>query len=349
MSSIIPFNQESNLPAWLQERADSVKELNKDIVTGAVFPSLSIKGKRFAVNRDGVKTVLMKPGVEDEVAQHIGVVVQRANMKSKVFYAKRFTEGESDGQQPDCFSMDGVTPSPNAANPQHKKCALCPHNQFGTAVTDNGEHGKGKACADSARLAVSTPDRLDDPMLLRVPPASLKNLREAVKIINQRKIPYNSVLMKIGFDHEAASPKLTFRPVGLLSEADYNQIAETHYDSELVRAIVGVDEDAAAEPKATGGEADELDAALAAREVTAKAKESAEAAAPAPAPKPAAKTARAAAPAPAAKPKPAVEDDLADLVPQAAPAPAPKPAPRASSPVQVDMSDIDSLLGNTDD
>lgn len=349
MSSIIPFNQESNLPAWLQERADSVKELNKDIVTGAVFPSLSIKGKRFAVNRDGVKTVLMKPGVEDEVAQHIGVVVQRANMKSKVFYAKRFTEGESDGQQPDCFSMDGVTPSPNASNPQHKKCALCPHNQFGTAVTDNGEHGKGKACADSARLAVSTPDRLDDPMLLRVPPASLKNLREAVKIINQRKIPYNSVLMKIGFDHEAASPKLTFRPVGLLSEADYTEIAENHYDSELVRAIVGVDEDAAAEPKAPESEVDELDAALAAREATNKAKAAAEA--PAPAPKPAAKTAAKAAPA-TAKPKPVTDDDLADLVPQAAapaPAPAPKPAPRTSSPVQVDMSDIDSLLGNPDD
>lgn len=334
---VVPFSAESGLPAWLSDTS-SVKDINKDIVTGAVYPTLSIKGKRFAISRDGVKTVLMKPGEEDEVAQSIGVVIQRANMHSKVFYAKRFTEGESDGQLPTCYSLDGVAPSAGSAEPQAKKCQLCPHNVFGSAVTEDGSAGKGKACSDSARLAISTPDKLEDPMLLRVPPASLKNLRDAVKTINLRKVPYNAVVMKIGFDHEAASPKLTFKPVGLVDEGSFLTIKDEHYDSEIVRAIVGADEDVSAPaPKAAQDEGlDEFDAAVSARQETKQAEAK-------PAPKAKAKPA----------PAPVSADDLDGLEEKPAPKaktaePEVKAKPKAA-PAEVNLDDLDALLGNQDD
>ena len=93
-----------------------------------------------AISKDGVRKVLTKPDDPDEVAQNIGVVVIRANMKSKVFYLKKYNEGDSDGARPDCYSYDGEAPSANSPTPQAKKCAICPHNVWGSRVGD-GDRG----------------------------------------------------------------------------------------------------------------------------------------------------------------------------------------------------------------
>lgn len=357
-SQLIPFNATDNLPAYLQDPA-KVKDLNKDVASFASFPTLSIRGKRFTISRDGIKKVLMKPGTDDEeVAQHIGLVVLRANMHSKVFYLKKFTEGgDSEGQRPDCYSLDGVAPSVNAVTPQAKKCGACPHNVWGSRISDRDDGGeaKGKACADNARLAISAPDKID-PMLLRVPPASLKALRDAVKLINQRDIPYNSVVMKVGFDIEASSPKLTFKPVGILDEGTYKEVSD-QYDGEIVRGIVGADDvmveahEPDAKPPVSG---DELDAALAAREAVNQVKEKSKEAQADPAaaevkPKPTK---------PKVAPKPSVEDELAGLVPDEKPKPE-TPETKAAAKVEATkptasgadklLSDLDSLLGNSDD
>lgn len=356
MSNIVKFSADSALPAYLSSGVTS--DVNKDVFTGPVFPTMSIKGKVFTIVKDGVKTILKKPGEDDEVAQNIGVSIIRINMNSKVFYAKKFTEGDSDGARPDCYSYDGVAPSVNSVNPQAKKCALCPNNQWGSRISESG--AKSKLCNDNARIAISAPDKLE-PMLVRVPPASLKNLREAVKAVNARKIPYNATVMKISFDPQAASPTLLFKPIGLLGEEAFRAV-EAEYDSEIVRAITGVDDvahEGEGETPVGGASMDELDAALAARNATQQA---------------AAKPAQAAAPAaPAAKPS-VDEDELSDVLgmgsaapaePKAEPAPTKTRAPRAAKPAAPAqdaappaasggdvgglLGDLDALLGGTDD
>ena len=352
MTQLVPFDSDAALPAYLSTPG-ALADINKDVVRAAQFPSMSIRGKVFTLNQDGVKKIITKPNDPDEVAQSIGVVIVRASMTNKTFYLKKFAEGESDGVRPDCYSHDGVAPSPNSPAPQSKKCAVCPHNQWGSRMGDGdkpGEERKGKACADNARLAIATPDKLDKSMLLRVPPASLKNLREAVKIANTRKIPYNAVVMKVSFDPEASSPTLKFKPVGLLPDADYAKATE-QYDSDLVRAIVGLDEhmeEAPVAPPAVG--ADELDAAIAARDAAQKAAQTSAppappAEAPAPAPAPAKPKATRA---PAAAKPPAVNADDLDQAMGASTPPAPAPAAPASDMGSM-LSDIDALLGNTDD
>lgn len=346
MSNIVAFDS-GNLPAYLKNKNADLASVNAEVVTAAAYPHISIKGKTWAVVRDGQRTVLQKQDEDGEMApvQRIEVAVVRANMKSKVFYLKKFKEGDENMAPPDCYSLDGLAPSPNASNKQHTNCQICPHNQWGSRISDDGE-AKGRACADQVRMAIATPDKLDDPYLLRVPPASIKLFKEAVKIAKSRNIPYNALVYRLGFDAEAASPKITFKPVGLLDDAGYAKVQEI-YDDELVRAIAGLDEDArAAKPAAPApaqGEvdADELDAALAKR-----------AAAPAAAP---------AAPK-ASKPAPApVESDDLDAALGGAPAPAPAPAPKAAAkpavkkaaPVVQEADDLlgglDALLGQSDD
>lgn len=329
---LVPFDSSSNLPAYLTADA-SFLDINKEVVKAAAFPVLSIKGMKFTINKDGVKTIVTKPDDADEVAQSLGVVFLRANLSAKTFYAKKYSEGESDNTRPDCYSQDGVAPSPNSQNPQATKCALCKHNQWGSRVSDSGK--EGKECQGNARIAVSAPDSLD-PMLLRVPPKSLKPLKDMLKVIAARKVPYNAVVVKVGFDREAPSPVLTFKPIGLLDDGKYSEVRDL-YDGELVRAIVGLD-DFGMEPQAAKAPAvnvDELDAALAAREVTRKA---------------------AAKPEPKAAPVEA--DDLGDIIapppppkkakaePKPEPAPEPKPKKGGASDL---LADLDDLLGNKDD
>lgn len=246
MSNIIPFDTASgNLPAYLKTANRSA--VNDDLTSHAGvggFPVMSIKGKNFTIVRDGERTVLTKDVDGEKMAvPSIEVVLVKANKgTSKVFYMKGYQEG-SEATKPDCFSNFGTHPDPSVAEPQAKSCAMCPNNQWGSKIGDNG--GKGKACQDSVRMAIATADQINDPYLLRVPPASIKSLGEYGKMLAKRGVGYNMVVTRIGFDMESPTPKLTFKPTGLLSDAGYAQVQEVAV-SDVVMSILGSDGIAAA-------------------------------------------------------------------------------------------------------
>jgi len=345
MSAIVPFGQ--HLPAYMQNRK-ALASINKDVAVGQQFPTLSIKGKVFAISQNNEKRMLTRPDDPDEVLQNINLAVLRANTKSRVYYAKSYTEGESDGARPTCFSNDGESPDPGSIAVQAKKCAVCAHAVWGSKLNDDGTAGKGTECSVNTRLAVADPDKLEVAMLLRVPAGSRKNFADAAKAADARGIPYNAMVLKVGFDKEAPSPKLTFKPVGLLDDAAYAK-AQALYESEIVKEIVGLGSRREQEPAPEGGvDAAELDAAIAAKAATTKAQVAS---------KPAAK--------PAAKPTPppvadseldALVDAVAPPAKAAAPAPAPTPAPKAAkapveAPAGLDnlLGELDALLGSKDD
>ncbi len=236
MSTLIPF-ESGNLPSYLKNV--DLSQFNGDLTAHASsgFPSLSIKGKVFAIVRDGERTILPNPKDPDSPATSIDAVLVKANKgTSKVFYANGYDES-GENKKPDCFSNDGTRPDASVENPQAKSCALCPNNQWGSKVSDKGS-SKGKACQDSVRMAIAAADMINDPMLLRVPPASIRALGEYGKMLDKRGVSYNMVVTKIGFDMESPTPKLTFKPVGLLSEDLYNEV-QMVIASDTVQNILG--------------------------------------------------------------------------------------------------------------
>lgn len=302
--NIIPFDSGSNLPSFLKKV--DIASLNSDLTAhaGGGFPVISIKGKVFAVVRDGEREIQMNPKDPDSAATSLNVVLLKANKgTSKVFYIKGYDKDSSEGQKPDCYSNDGVEPAADAQNKQAKKCATCAHNQWGSRVTEKGAT-KGKACADAVRMAVAPAGQINDAMLLRVPPASIKALGEYGQMLAKRGVGYNMVVTKIAFDLQAESPKLTFSAIGLLDDAGFSEVQEIAA-SDVVSNILGSSVMAAvtAEAAAPKDEEDEP-----APKPVAKAK---------PAPKPAVEEAEEEAPAPKAvakpKAKPAPVDDDMDL------------------------------------
>lgn len=299
--NIIPFDSGSNLPAFLKKV--DVAALNSDLTAhaGGGFPVISIKGKVFAVVRDGEREIQMNPKDPDSAATSLNVVLLKANKgTSKVFYIKGYDK-DSEGQKPDCYSQDGIEPAADSQNKQAKKCATCPHNQWGSRVSEKGAT-KGKACSDTVRMAVAPAGQINDAMLLRVPPASIKALGEYGQMLAKRGVGYNMVVTKVGFDLQAESPKLTFSAIGLLDDDGFAEVQEIAA-SDVVSNILGSSVVAAIAAEAPDEPEEEAPAPKA------KAKPVVEEPAEEEAPKPAAKPKAAAKPAP----KPAPVDDDMDL------------------------------------
>lgn len=231
-SATIPFEEGMSLPAYLQDLEADLQAYTAGMLAG--FPVLSIKGKSFAVVRDGKRTIVTRPDDPDAPANYVDAIFLKSNPAlSKVYYLKGYEEGSA--AKPDCFSNDGQRPDPGSTSPQAKSCVTCPHNVFGT-----GSNGSGKACSDSRRIAVAALSSLDDPMLLRVPPGSFKNLAKYAQYLSQRGIKSMAgVLTRIKFDADEATPKLVFSPRALLAAdvvAEVKKIANT----DLVAQIIGV-------------------------------------------------------------------------------------------------------------
>ena len=329
MSNIIPF-ESAKLPSFIVEGFSVTNDL---LVSGTGgFPTVSIKGKVFTLKRGDEKTLITKPDAPDEPASSLEVVILRAgpagDKLAKVYYATGFSEGSD--AKPSCYSNDGVKPSINAQDPQAKTCAGCPHNIWGSHVSEDGK--KGKSCSDSKRLAIAPAGQIDDPMLLRVPAASLKALTAFGQQLAKRGVPYQAVVAKIGFDYTVAHPALTFKPVGFVDESTMLEVKEA-MESDLVKKITGLVEDEFVRDAETE--------AFESAPVPAHAKEPAK-----PATKPAAKpSVKQPVADPEDDPAPKVKVEVAETVPKAAPKAEPKPAPKAV--VQV-ADDIDAALDDLD-
>jgi len=248
MSNDVALFDKANLPAHLAQMFPATNDLSANVSAGG-FPHLSIKGKVWTVarGRDDKQVILNEEG---DPRSSIEVVIVKANPHiSKVFYAGGYTEGSD--AKPACYSNDGMAPAADAQDPQAKKCAICPHNQWGSKISENGS--KIKACTDSRRLAVAPAGDLKDPMLLRVPAASLKSLSEYGDMFARKGVPYQAAVTKMRFDPEAASPKLLFKFERFLDADDAATVREM-MDAPVVSNIIGggptVSHDDAPEPVA---------------------------------------------------------------------------------------------------
>ena len=330
MSNLIPFDSapSTKLAVAIPKDLFNVEDMLTGMSRG--FPVISIEGKNWSIKRGDTKEIIRRPNVDGELepARSIEVVILRSNKgTAKVFYAKKYTPGSV--EKPDCYSNDGVAPAADAVNAQAKKCAACPHNQWGSRITDEGK--KAKACSDVKRLAVAAPDTLNDPMLLRVPATSLGNWDEFVKVVVGRGYAPLQCKTRISFDPEATHQLLQFKPLGVFGGdvvAEAIQAAST----QTVEDIIGGTPTAAEE---TNGSAPEAAPKAAAKPAPVEEE------APAPAPKKSAKPAAVpeeAEAAPKAKAKVEVEAEAEEE----APAPAPK---KVAKVVEVD----DDITAGLDD
>lgn len=226
MNAIVP--QQLQLPAYLQALAlPSIgAAVVNGITGGASIYQIGLKQSRFR---------LQSPSSEEQLvdALHLDVIIVGANTnKSHSYYATKYDPKNTEFKAPDCWSDNGIGPSNKADNPQSAACATCPHNVWGTGTSASGAPA-GKACQETKKMAVLLADNPTGPVyLLRIPPASLANLKTFVDALNSRNIPVSALVARVTFDGESDYPKLVFKAAGWISEDQAN----------AVRDIAGSDE-----------------------------------------------------------------------------------------------------------
>jgi len=117
---------------------------------------------------------------------------------------------------PYCASMDGVTGlCPQSGEVQD--CETCQWNQYGTAVDQQGNPARGKACKNMRRIYIM---RNADPnvYLLTVPPSSLKNINSTLK----KLVPCINKVVTFSLEHTTNASgtqysKVILKRTGLLS------------------------------------------------------------------------------------------------------------------------------------
>lgn len=220
---------QSALPAAARAKLASGK-LNTDLAGGitAGFAIVSLRGKNWRVKHHGEERVLMTPDGRAPAYALEVVLVKASPHISKVWYEQGYTEGSN--APPDCWSVNGIAPDPASPKLQSRTCAGCKWNAWGSSRTQGGS-GKGKDCADSKRLAIvpagDIPNEVHGgPMLLRIPPASLGDVLAYANNLAQMGIPYNAVVTELSFDLQAEYPKVQFKALRPLSDADYAKVEE---------------------------------------------------------------------------------------------------------------------------
>jgi len=234
MNALITTN---SLPPALRDHLANMP-MDDDLGAGITggFAVISYKGKNWRTKFRGDDKLITRNDVHGDgskdPAQSIEVVIIKASPNiAKVYYEKGFTEG--DMSPPDCWSTNGIQPDPGATKIQNTTCAGCLKNVFGSKTTDNGK--KAKACSDTKRLAVVPLGDIENeafggPMLLRIPAASLKEIKSYSVALNQRGLPYYAVATKVQFDTDEAFPKLLFEPLRVLDNDEVIQILNLRGD-----------------------------------------------------------------------------------------------------------------------
>lgn len=251
-----------NLPAHLRGQLDETTKalmgnssggesnVKRISIKGSVF-RMMVAGKEVAKNEDRAMNV---------------IIVGAAQYNSRHYYEGTFTEGQA-GKLPDCFSDDGIKPSPRSTSKQCDTCKDCPQNIAGSAAGS----ATARACKFSRRLAVILEnDQQGDVFQLTLPAQSIFGkaengkmpLEAYVRLLGSNNVSVTSVVTEMRFDTDSATPKLTFKAVRYL-EAD--EFANSQAKGKTPEAKVAI-----------GSTVGELDKSLPAPKAEAK---------PAPAPK----------------------------------------------------------------
>ena len=199
--------------------------------TGSQNRRISIKGKAF---REFIN------GKEYEVSDSnaMNMVVVSAAPVSRMFFAGTYAEGKV--VKPTCWSSDSRIPDESVPQDQKQadRCMDCTQNIKGSGA------GEGKACRFKQRLAVMLEGKIDKKEIyqLELPATSIFGegakdkmpLQAYGKYLSAHNTNIVTIITEMRFDNSSATPKLVFKAVRPLDDAEQQAVIDmvTHEDTE---------------------------------------------------------------------------------------------------------------------
>lgn len=208
------FSSGAELPAYLKNL--EMDEATKALAGGSGGLRISIKGGVWRMLDGGTEL-----GKNEDRFMNMVVVASSSDV-ARTYYEGTYVEGEN--KSPTCWASDGIKPDADVKHKQSETCATCQWN-----VAGSGPNGS-RACRFSRRLAVVLDNDFGGKVFkIELPSQSIFGKTEEggkmplaayAKQLLQHRIPITAVVTEFKFDTSSATPKLTFRAVRPLTEAE---------------------------------------------------------------------------------------------------------------------------------
>jgi hypothetical protein len=206
--------------------AGSSGSMNRRIsIEGGVFREI-INGKEVRVNEE----------------RALNVVIVNAAPISRMYFAGTYVKGQV--TKPTCWSSDTQTPDPKVPEDQRQasRCMDCKQNVRGSAA-----QGEGRACRFQQRVAVLLDGQVESGEIYQItlPSTSVFGDGEKGKMPLQAYGRYLkahnthaiSIVTEMRFDTSASTPKLVFKAVRPLEEAELRAAIDMREHPDTIKAI----------------------------------------------------------------------------------------------------------------
>ena len=220
---------------------DYLKNIEQDETTKALMGGSGGGMKRISI-KGGVWRMVVsgKELAKNEDRSLNVVVVSAADKVMRSYYESQYVEG-MEHKGPVCWSINEQTPDPKSSNPQATRCIDCAKNIKGSG------QGTSRACRYSQRIAVVLANEIDtgDIYQMTLPASSIFGdgepgkwpLKAYANMLYNNKVPITAVITEMRFDTDSATPKITFKPAGVLTEAQHTRVIELAVTPAAKRAI----------------------------------------------------------------------------------------------------------------
>lgn len=155
----------------------------------------------------------------------VGIIASFQDIRA--FWRSSFQGGNS---PPDCTSNNGQMGIGNPGGP----CAKCPFSQFGSAAQIEGRSktAKGQACKQCRRLFIIQPGEIL-PILLSLPPTSLKAVTTYFQRLASKAVPYYGVITEAKLNKTRSASgqdysEVVLKAVGYLSPEETASVKILH-------------------------------------------------------------------------------------------------------------------------
>ena len=234
MSELSLFKNSSAL-ALLGDVKDNLTDTLAGSSGGATNRRISIKGGVF-------REILNGKEMRVNEDRSMNVVLINAAPISRMFFSGAYNEGEV--AKPVCWSSDTQTPDPQVPEEQRQsaRCMDCKQNIRGSAAS-----GEGRACRFQQRTALMLEGALDGSAIyqLTLPATSVFGDAEKGKMGLQAYGRYLkahnthaiSIVTEMRFDTSSPTPKLAFKAIRPLEEAELRNMIEMKDHADTIKAI----------------------------------------------------------------------------------------------------------------
>lgn len=171
----------------------------------------------------------------------INLVLIKAAPVNRTYYAGTYVKGQK--AKPTCWSLDTQRPDPAVpeATRQAAACKDCKQNIKGSG------QGESRACRYQQRVAVMLEGDLDSGNVyqLALPSTSVFGDADGAKMplqaygrhLKAHNTHAISVVTEARFDTDSATPKLTFKPVRALNDAELRSVLEMRDHPDTLKAV----------------------------------------------------------------------------------------------------------------